>query len=520
MSAQADASNCVANSANLPNQPVTAVAPCPGTTPTTWVELYVVDDRVVGDGASTANPVPIADERCFLFSEGVPTFSKEGRTDARGFVRFDKLTPTTPGQKDRYYVQFPDILEEWKDRETATSKKKNKKFTYHGKHYDQKLADGVIHPVQQEQKEQYVPVNQLTEEEKFQHFRDAYVENKAIYVASSPRRFDTGTHRWSWGKGSVCNQHVNFFLGYWFNYNAKFTTKASQGAMLDLVLNSSHDDQAVDRVGKKVKKQFLGYREFVEPVAGSPTFAGKRFSARRDPGYNDNTNYLRISHYFDFDTGNPNDDGRQLIDSLADYNVYSVGDNTWGGETKAKHTAAEKDIKKWLKGLDGDDLRRGGKSDEQIDKLSEDDTWKMVWDLDEADPDEARLLKAFYNSYVDRDHHAGLLLRRAPGNRPPADLQPGEDYELWTFSADGSKTWTPPIIMREFAGEVTKRRKGFFHLAIWRIKSLRSGGYATKDDDTYDMSLESTAVDKKAERIKPFKCANDLDDPSRLIDWT
>jgi hypothetical protein len=135
----------------------------------------------------------------------------------------------------------------------------------------------------------------------------------------------------------------------------------------------------------------------------------------------------------------------------------------------------EDEVRAWLKKNRAD--KAGGATDKQIDAKSSDDLWRIVFDLDDNDPADAKLVATLRNKVVTWDHHCGTLLVREPDKQPLTAKTKREDRQLWTFSADGTTTNPLAIIMREFAKKKGNLYKNFLHLAIWRLKPL-AGGFA------------------------------------------
>ena len=300
------------------------------------------------------------------------------------------------------------------------------------------------------------------------------------------------------------------------------------GEMLDLTVNDSQDS---------IHKHFPGYNEFLNQIDG---LEGKtlKFHGQEIP-------YIRIGRYFDYDTGAPAEAGAQLMTALGDFNVYSIADMTSGKHPKTgeRHKAAVKAAKRWLVSLPSSNDTRNGRTNAQIQALSDDDIWRIVWSLQDDDDDDARLLRTLYGSfecedpncpanshdYINWDHHAGILYRNPARGTEMEIMQalaghlqqnfdnaadgagnnqsggsPAPAPELYTFSADGYKkadgSYTMGAIVPKRFSDVLKdtHRHGFFHLALWSAKDLRPGGYPPAD-----------ATDS----------AIDLDQPSRPIQW-
>jgi hypothetical protein len=265
---------------------------------------------------------------------------------------------------------------------------------------------------------------------------------------------------------------VNFFLGFWFNYDATFTASGSGTVMTCLPLYSSdkHDFGST---------KHRGYLEFLAPVNGY----GAAFDTVYDPAdpsaipapksygkaYR-HIEYIRMSKYFDRSTGEPRDtdEAKAFIAALGTVNVYSVADNN---KTADRQTALDA-TRAWMKKHKAD----LGLTDKQIDAKTEAQLWDFIWDLDDDDAAQAALAKSLRN-FLNFDHHAGILLKRAKGGGPLTGAA-GEEVELWTFSADGSLDSIPgpAIVMKKFAGSVKGTKS--YHLALWSTRALRAGGYA------------------------------------------
>jgi hypothetical protein len=437
---------------------------------TTWFELKLV----------SARGKPLAGETCQLFDPSGKLVEK--KTDRNGVVRFDGLPLLPPANVDwqdcsHPAVVFPDILEEW----AATPEGKFGKNC--GERDDHRKYDGMVHFMPTLETCTEVRLTHLTEEQKLQHFIHAYTDNKARYDTAKPKVYSNEEQRWNWGKGAVCNQHVNFFLGYWFNYGKDFTTAGSATAMCYLPLFSS----AMHKFGSTKHR---GYLEFLRPTTGFGETLGSSYDPDDEKTWPQEKTaskafkcieYIRMARYFDFDTGAPTDRGKELIDALDPVNAYSVGD------IKSKDVAdAEKEIRAWLKKNKA--TKATGKSDKDIDKMKSSKLWQIAFDLDDDDTTEQRLVRTLRGK-VNWDHHAGLLLVRAKGGGPLTATT--KEKELWTFSADGAKTPGPVITLKTFAKADLYRK--FLHLGIWGCKPLAPGGFAPSDtaDNKGDISPEN-----------------------------
>jgi hypothetical protein len=420
----------------------------------TWFELRLL----------SAHGNPLVDERCQLFDPKGKLVEK--KTDKDGVVRFDGLPLLPPEGSDwndvaRPAVIFPDILEEWEAKPEGDFGK------HDGERDDYRKRDGTVHFVPKLEARTDITFNVLTMEQKLQHFIDAYVDNGARYDTAKPNSHSAAERRWNWGKGSVCNQHINFFLGYMFNYNASFTTRGSATVMSVLPLFTSDNH----KFGTTTHRCYL---EYLQPITGY----GSAFGTAYDPG-DDSTwpteknwsktfrsiEYIRIARYFDYASNAPTDEGNKLIDALGEINVYSMSD------IKQKdQAAAEKLIRAWLKKHRAS--KANGETDAKIDKRSAASLWELAFDLDDADKEDQELIKSLKDK-VNWDHHAGILLVREKGGGLLTATS--KEKELWTFSADGASTPGPLIVKKKFADHDLRRK--FLHLGIWRLKAL-TGGFA------------------------------------------
>lgn len=426
---------------------------------TTWFELRLV----------SARSKPLADEKCQLFDPSGKIIEK--KTDADGVVRFDGLPLLPPAKADwrdcsHPAVVFPDILEEW----SATPEGKFGKNR--GARDDHRKCDGMVSFVPAMEARTEVKLTNLTEEQKLQHFIHAYVDNGARYGGAKPKDYGETDRRWNWGKGAVCNQHVNFFLGFWFNYGKSFTTAGSATAMCYLPLFSS-------ALHKFSIAKHRGYLEFLSPVTGFGATLGGGYDPDDETTWPDEDHagnayksieYVRMARYFDADTYAPTDDGKELIDALGPVNVYSLGDI----KNKEAVTSSEKEIRAWLKKFKA--TKAVGKTDKEIDKMKPSELWRIAFKLDDADATDERLVRTLRGK-VTWDHHCGILLVREKGGGP---LTPKtKEKELWTFSADGSPTNPRIIELKTFASDDLRRK--FLHLGIWRCKPLAPGGFAPSE---------------------------------------
>lgn len=277
-----------------------------------WVEAKIVVKRLDAQGKPVT--IPIQDERCLLFLPNGSTL--EQKTDERGIVTFRfapwPLEPSTPvDDMLRPALVLPDILEEWVTPEDSPKHFKNRGDApgHFGKNKgtrdDYRKGDGVVHFVPIETHEYEIEVKGLTEEQKLQHFRYAYEKNGAKYATASPSVYSESERRYEWGEGAVCNQHVNFFLSYWYNFNKSFENAATEGALTTLTTFDSTRRQLGK--GSKYCHCFAELLELVHaPVAGtSVAFKRKLDFKSYDSHYGHNTEYIRISATYLRRTGTP-----------------------------------------------------------------------------------------------------------------------------------------------------------------------------------------------------------------------
>jgi hypothetical protein len=445
--------------------------------------------------------VPIAEERVLL--QVGPDVFEETKTDAKGFARFSYFV--LDDNKDFIPRLFlPDILE---------AESLDPDWTPSGATKDQKPVTGMrkrdatSHLVVPGIPKQTITVKRLTEEQKFQHFYRAYIENEAAYANGHPG--DYCGHReehWDFYHGAVCNQHVNFFLGYWLNFNHSFTRAGSTSVVCTLPMFSS----AMHPFRKKPDAKVIphrGFSEFVDPIdsygdANIKGLApGELLPAPAANNYlraYEHAHYIRLSEYFAAD-GTPNPAGRQLIATLGNFNFYSVSNFYEAGKTTSKQNSALAQTRKWVKDHLADDPAYKCKSftlngvlyldkpldktaaktapkHKIVDKLSDADLWDIIWYLKPSEQAELELLQQL-RKLMNVDHHGGLLLKRGKNRASPEGVAP-EDIELWTFSADGTYDNPEPIVLRPFAQTMRGAYRVLSHWAIWRLKPLRPGGYA------------------------------------------
>ena len=433
---------------------------------TTWFEVRLL----------SPHGGPIADEQCQLFTPKGEIVEK--KTDKSGVVRFDNLPLVPPEGTDwrdtaNPAVVFPDILEEWVDNPPGAFGKNQ------GQRDDHRKRDGMVHFIPNLETRTDITPNTLTIEQKMQHFIQTHVDNGAKYVAGMPRGYSSDRRRWEWNQGSVCNMHVNFFLGYWFNYNDKFSDKGSSTAFAVLPLFNSNEHK-FPKDGQTVKERC--YLEFLEPLPGY----GAAIRTAYDP-MDESTwpsdgqwnraaysiKYTRIAQYFNFD-GTATDDGEKFIDALGPVNVYSVADiKSSAGGKKNPAVEAEKAVRAWLKKHRAE--RADGETDTQIDAKTSSQLWRVVFDLDEDDVIDRELINKLEPLRdLSVDHHCGVLLVGEKGGTPAVEV--ANARELWTFSADNNNG--PGTLFAHKTFERQDLRRKFLHLGLWRLRPLVPGGFA------------------------------------------
>jgi hypothetical protein len=215
------------------------------------------------------------------------------------------------------------------------------------------------------------------------------------------------------------------------------------------------------------KTNHRGFSDFIDPLNVSnkpvppPAHCGHAYQS---------VQYIRMcSKYFDRTTGAPTDEGKTLIGSLEDFNVYSVGDIK-----KDKRATAVNAVRDHLRNHKSSYADYKHMTDAQINAVPKADIWDFVWSLDDADDVDAELIHTL-KTLVNFDHHCGILLRRAPGGGPFT----GVDSELWIFSANNFEA-DQPIQFQKF-GDADLKQRHFFNIGIWTLKQLRPGGYAPLD---------------------------------------
>jgi hypothetical protein len=494
---------------------------------TTWVEVKVV----------TRHRVPLKCERVRCYSAEGQVF--EAKTDKLGIVRFDKLPlfdlKSTFEDLDRPAISLPDVLEEWNEHDLGDFEKGDA----------WRRHDKMVRFVPVETPAFLIVIEGLTEEQKFQHFMKQYTEHHAKYTGASPRDYKTALLRWKWGGGAVCNQHTNFFLGFWLNYNHGFTTVASRSTTLaQLCYDSSlqsfsvpdtkkvtQPDGTVTKVACRTNVPHRGYLDFLVPLdefgKDNVDFAGADALHQPTPESESSHNayktakQIRMTRFFDPDTLLPNDRGRPLFDTLGNFNVYAVSDipvGPWKNQVPGK-------VKTWLKkNLTRAEhyipaLATSAHKQTLINAQTNTSLYRIVWLLEDEDDTDMILIKQL-RALVNWDHHAGIMLKRdaSQGGEPF-----GQYDDLWTFSADGDESWHPPIELKRLNHQPANavahstgsmRHPRFLHLVLCRITSLQSGGYPPDFNNPADLPEFIDETDKDADDVK----VTSLHVP-RFIEW-
>ncbi|MEA2560333.1 MAG: hypothetical protein QOH06_1837 [Acidobacteriota bacterium] len=560
-----------------------------------WVEAKIIVKR--NDDKGKPVEIPIQDERCLLFLPGGNIL--EQKTNKQGIVTFRapwNLDPATPIEDIlRPGLVLPDILEEWVTPEDSPEQFKDKGDPpgdfgkNRGARDDHRKGDGVVHFVPIEIHEYEIEIKNLTEEQKLQHFRFAYEKHGAKWTSAGTISYSK-ERRYELRKGAVCNQHVNFFLSYWYNFNEKFENAVTQKAVTTLTTF----DSTGGSIGTKDCHCFSELLVLVKaPLLGtSVSFKDPKMEFKSDANnhYLHEAQYIRISAAYLRRSDNhgaytysasealppapaaaaakPALAWSALVNDLGNFNVYSLSDidpddehrtnnaaqaiKDWAhkhpknkhikpdkadalasatakvastkdgydtatkkyedakkaakeaqtAETEAKTeatnantpaatAAAEAAAKKateaaaeekkasdeWVKS--GVELQRSRPA------VKKDDISRILWDLDEANDDDKQLVSALRDKdgTVNWDHHGGILLKRGPGGSDPTGVEASK-LELWYFPADGRENNPRPIIMKSMLdpNEPAKHRltinDWFVHLAIWKLRPLRDGGFA------------------------------------------
>lgn len=341
----------------------------------TWAEAEVIG----------ANGKPLVGERCQWF-ELLATDKPlgEGRTDKNGVVRlWLPGKPTDPAEAEELrrnqagkppkdartlvkalggkavMLVFPEILESFEVPAKPAAKPAaiveligNKRDS----DGDPRRFDYRFHAVPLKTARHRVTLAKLTQEEKFQYLVWIYTRATSAKYVSSRVRFNNykkivKANHWLFPKAGVtCNTHVNFFLGYWYNYSGKaagaadgtfeFTSEATSTEMACIALLDSGTGRFMHG-GQPYNHR--GYKEFIEPIDHSE-FVGHQTRTseptRASNGFEFYPYYIRMSQFFDYDGKPIKATYDKLIAALGDFNVYSVADIT-----DSYHSQKEKDDK-------------------------------------------------------------------------------------------------------------------------------------------------------------------------------
>jgi hypothetical protein len=433
-----------------------------------------------------------------------------------------------------------------------------------------------------ESHEYKIVINCLTEAEKFLHFKEVF-HGQAAYARGKPRDYfedaKTITNRksktkrivgesnqWRWGKGAVCNQFANFFLGYWTNHNKAFVTQTSATTFLDMMENSSNT--------KKVRKtRIRGFSDVCKVAitadainqitnAVPPTEAGidpkkKKRSKNTIPNRiclnpkadNSNNGFLHGAKHANYDyivinelTSHPVigktrkfenlaskycqqievwDKAKQkfkndkLMEALEDFNVYSITDY---GKTKKGLVDHNVDHHGGLLVKTGNKLKLfaadGGKA--KVHPYFIHNEKKYQYPSSDNLEEIVRHFNALNRKSFDCENCAG---KGCPKYVAPAKGSPKPKHRSDCFRSRHRKkkkyTSAQPNLTRivfKSPDETMARKR--LRLRIWPIKSLREGGYAGPADGTYQSDGQCKKGIKQATLSPDFH-----QNLSRFIRW-
>ena len=403
------------------------------------------------------------------------------------WLKWDVFTPA---------LVLPEIMEEWVGDNSQASEEPSGNFGKNmGERNDYRKRDGYVHFVPVLIPEYEICVNHLTEEQKFQHIVQSYTGNQATY--NSPRPYNVpavvNRNRWEWGTGSVCNAHVNSFLGYWFNFNNKFSLNGGRTAVSTLLVYDSSNQHGPTHPNHR------SYKEFITPVAeftlGAPLDPAVPYAHHPRNADDFDYHYLFVSYiringrFFNravvggAHTYTPTTEGRALIDTLGSFNVYSLSNIPRTRRDPHTHQIVGRDYDTDTVQI----LRNHGHPTATVANAGD-----LIWALDATQ--DAQTITAL-NDLVNWDHHGGVLVKRGLNGSPPSGG--GTQPELWTFSADGPPLGAP-IVFKAF--DHRDMHRWHLHLSIFKLEPLRPGGMAPKSAEANAGSIS-------------------IDEPPRFIDW-
>lgn len=319
-----------------------------------------------------------------------------------------------------------------------------------------------------------IRVNQLTETEKYLHFREAFEANNAVYEPGSPRNFDTGSRTWQFGGGATCNQFANFFLGYWVNHNAAFTTRASSTNFLKQLEN----DSALDDSGNVY--DFRGFSDVCGPVVPTPIGSGMQERLPRNPqrimrdgSRRADLHYIRVRPA-DWDQPNQRFVDNSIMNDLGHINIYSVAD---GPTFNVDHHG-------------GIFIKEPGNT---LKKLTADGYGRACFDFNGT---KYRLPAGALEQQVLQQYN------RLAGSRYA-------DFAAF-IRARRRKAFSQRLIRQQDPGNLGAKNN--YHLRVWPLLPLRLGGYAGTND------LGNYVADDQAD-IRPAIAPDFHHSLSRFVSW-
>lgn len=307
------------------------------------IHLCLLTDRKVG----------IAQERVLLVNPDGQI--EKGMTDSAGNVSFSNLRFA---KGEWVYIVLPDILEGWDESENSRQIIRMSKPKATGR--DESVKDkpeesGGLVAHREKDKDQIdalaggssavafrskdrtkyclkttkvnklrdryqIVVKRLTENEKFQHFTDLIETNRAGYT-NGVMSYDAAKHRWKFKKGAVCNQFVNFFLGYWYNLNGAFTPSGSASSFCAIM---EKDCELHTSKSERGTVDHRGFQGLAGSVLTPPSLdAYKPFTAGDLAGWN---GLYKGLEWFAAPDNLFSDSA--ITRQLAPFNVYSITDGS------------------------------------------------------------------------------------------------------------------------------------------------------------------------------------------------
>ena len=207
-------------------------------------------------------------------------------------------------------------------------------------------------------------IDRLTEEEKFAHVTETFMNNNAWYT-SGTLNYDGAENRWFARGGAVCNQLANFFLGYWVNHNNAYTSGATSTDMTRQMENDSGTDYSM------ANYPYRGFRDVLDGPLDPPPLPEddqrlmpvRSYSPRtqRD-GTRQNLSWVRIRPQDLENNGGVWRLRTEWQDALATYNVYSYASRKPNGTFVFDHHGGFliKDPQRGLLTFAADGYKAGG----------------------------------------------------------------------------------------------------------------------------------------------------------------